>query len=118
MKTVLVTGSNGFIGKNLIQGLRRREDVEIMTFDIKNGLDDLAGHLKDADIIFHLAGVNRPERPEEFEAGNAQLTQTIVDILGKEKRNTPVVFSSSIQAALDNPYGCLLYTSPSPRDRS
>jgi UDP-2-acetamido-2,6-beta-L-arabino-hexul-4-ose reductase len=105
MKNILVTGAIGFIGKNLIQGLRRREDVALMTFDIKNGLDDLAGYLKDADIIFHLAGVNRPERAEEFEAGNAGLTQTIVDILQKAKRNTSLVFSSSTQAALNNPYG-------------
>ena len=105
MKTALVTGSNGFIGKNLIEGLRRIKDIEIKAFDIEDDIDSLAEHLKDADIVFHLAGVNRPEKVEEFEAGNAGLTQTIVDILGKAKRNTPLVFSSSTQAALNNPYG-------------
>ena len=105
MKKVLVTGSNGFIGKNLIEGLRRSRDIEIKTFDIENDIDSLAGHLKDADIVFHLAGVNRPEKVEEFAVGNAGLTRTIVEILEKSKSNTPVVLSSSIQATLDNPYG-------------
>lgn len=105
MKKVLVTGSNGFIGKNLIEGLRRREDVEINTFDIEDDLASLAKHLKDADIVFHLAGVNRPEKAEEFETGNVGLTRTIIDILEGLGRSVPIVFSSSIQATLDNPYG-------------
>ena len=65
----------------------------------------LAGHLKDADIVFHLAGVNRPDEVEEFETGNVGVTRTIVDLLEKAKRNIPIVLSSSIQATLDNPYG-------------
>jgi len=105
MKKVLVTGSDGFIGKNLIKGLQRKEDVEIKTFDIEDDIDRLTAHLKEADIVFHLAGVNRPERTIEFETGNTGLTQTIVDILKRLKRNIPIVFSSSIQATLDNPYG-------------
>ena len=105
MKRVLVTGSSGFIGKNLIVGLRRCENVEIITFDIEDDLTSLAEHLRDSDIVFHLAGVNRPERDEEFELGNAGLTGTIVDILEKAERNVPIVLSSSIQATLYNPYG-------------
>ena len=105
MKRVLVTGSNGFIGKNLVERLRRCKDVEIKTFDIKDDVDRLREHLKNADIIFHLAGVNRPEKIKEFETGNIELTQAIVDILEKVERVIPVVFPSSIQALLDNPYG-------------
>jgi len=105
MKKVLVTGSNGFIGKNLIEGLKRCEDVEIKAFDIEDDTNNLAAHLKEANIIFHLAGVNRPEKVEEFETGNVGLTQTVVDILQELERNIPIVFSSSIQATLDNPYG-------------
>ena len=105
MKKVLVTGANGFIGKNLIEGLRRCEDVEVKMFDIEDDTDNLAGYLKDADIVYHLAGVNRPEKVEEFESGNAGLTWTIVDILEKAKRDIPIVFSSSVQATLVNPYG-------------
>ena len=105
MKKVLVTGSNGFIGKNLIEGLQRLEDVEIRMFDVNDDIGALAEHLRDADIVFHLAGVNRPERTVEFETGNTGLTRVIVDMLEKAKRNIPIVLSSSIQATLDNPYG-------------
>ena len=105
MKKVLVTGSKGFIGKNLIEGLRRSGDIEIRTFDIEDDFDTLTTHLRAADIVFHLAGVNRPEKVEEFEVGNAGLTQTIVNILERLKKYIPVVLSSSIQATLDNPYG-------------
>lgn len=105
VKRVLVTGSNGFIGKNLIEGLRRLENVKIKTFDIEDDIDRLSAHLKEVDIVFHLAGVNRPEKIEEFEVGNTCLTQTIVSILQGFNRNIPIVLSSSIQAVLDNPYG-------------
>ena len=105
MKRVLVTGSDGFIGKNLIEGLRRLEDVEIKTFDIEDDIDGLTAHLKEADIVFHLAGVNRPEDIKEFELGNISLTKAVASILEQFKRNIPIVFSSSIQATLDNPYG-------------
>ncbi|MBT9138786.1 MAG: UDP-2-acetamido-2,6-beta-L-arabino-hexul-4-ose reductase [Syntrophomonadaceae bacterium] len=105
MNKVLVTGSNGFIGKNLVVRLKRCEDVEIMTFDIEDELSILVKYLKSADVVFHLAGVNRPEKVEEFETGNAGLTRTIVNILEKSERNVSVVLSSSIQATLDNPYG-------------
>jgi len=105
VKRVLVTGSDGFIGKNLIEGLQRKEDVEIKAFDIEDDIDRLTAHLKEADIVFHLAGVNRPERTVEFETGNTGLTRTIVDILKRLKRNISIVFSSSIQVTLDNPYG-------------
>lgn len=105
MKKILVTGFKGFIGKNLIEGLRRHEDVEIKTFDIEDDLATLTEHLRVADIVFHLAGVNRPEKVEEFEIRNTGVTRSIIAILEKYKKNTPVVFSSSVQAILDNPYG-------------
>ena len=104
-KKVLITGSSGFIGKNLIEGLKRCQDLEIKMFDKEDTVDGLEGHLKAADIIFHLAGVNRPENPKEFETGNIGLTQTILDILDGLGRSVPIVFSSSTQATLDNPYG-------------
>ena len=105
MKRVLVTGSNGFIGKNFVEGLVRCEDSEVRMFDIDDDIDNLSAFLKEADIVFHLAGVNRPEKVEEFEIGNTGLTQTIVSILQEYKRNIPIVLSSSIQASLDNLYG-------------
>lgn len=105
MKTILVTGANGFIGKNLIEGLKRLENIKIRKFDIEDNLNTLKLYLKESDLIFHLAGVNRPKKVEEFEIGNVNLTKKIVNLLEELKKPIPIVFSSSIQAALNNPYG-------------
>jgi len=105
MQRVLVTGSNGFIGRNLIAGLKKLDDIEIQPFDIEDGIEMLRGYLQVTDIVFHLAGVNRPEKVEDFEVGNTNLTQNIVGMLESAKRSVPVVLSSSIQAVFDNPYG-------------
>jgi UDP-2-acetamido-2,6-beta-L-arabino-hexul-4-ose reductase len=105
VKNILVTGSSGFIGKNLIARLRTREDITLLTYDIEDDDTVLQRHLSDADIIFHLAGVNRPVKEEEFETGNAGLTNTIVESLKKNQLKPTIVLSSSIQADLENPYG-------------
>jgi UDP-2-acetamido-2,6-beta-L-arabino-hexul-4-ose reductase len=105
MKNILITGAEGFIGKNLAEALTRKEDLEIMKFDVQDDIHDLESFLKRADLIFHLAGINRPEKVEDFETGNVGLTDKIVILLEKLEKPTPIVFSSSIQAALDNPYG-------------
>ncbi len=109
-KKILVTGANGFVGKNLCAALleekeKETADYEILKFDIENTPMELERHLGKADFIFHLAGVNRPERAEQYWPGNVELTQTIVDLLKKKKKNTPIVYTSSSQAVLDNPYG-------------
>lgn len=105
MKTVLVTGSAGFVGRNLCSVLQRREGIRLLTFD----LADEEAHLRDgalaADVIVHLAGVNRPPRPEDFQSGNAGLTELLIQILEGAGRVTPIILSSSVQAVLDNPYG-------------
>lgn len=100
---ILITGSEGFIGKNLRVALSRRADAEVYGFDVASSAGDLERWARSADFIFHLAGVNRPPDPSEFETGNVELTRRLVELL--EGRPTPVVFSSSIQAELDNPYG-------------
>ncbi|TLD40094.1 MAG: Capsular polysaccharide synthesis enzyme Cap5F [Candidatus Jettenia ecosi] len=105
MKNVLITGSKGFIGKNLTEALRRNNDVVIKTFDADDDLGLLESHLRDVDFIYHLAGINRPQNPAEFETGNAQSTASIVEILNKTGRNVPILLTSSIQAERDNPYG-------------
>ena len=102
---VLVTGADGFIAKNLLVHLAEREDVEILTFARHDDLDTLASQVSAADFIFHLAGVNRPLDNDEFESGNCGLTKIICDLLTAAGSLAPVVFSSSTQAALDNPYG-------------
>jgi len=105
MKTALITGANGFIGKNLRAALMRLDDVNILTFGSKDGLQLLARHLEKADIVYHLAGVNRPDNIENFETVNVGLTKTIISILENIGNRPTIVLSSSIQATLDNPYG-------------
>ena len=105
MKTILITGADGFIGKNLRAVLMRREDVLILAFDVNNKTDELERYLQQAEIVYHLAGVNRPKEIIEFEEGNVDLTKKIVDFLKKLERRPTIVFSSSTQAELNNPYG-------------
>lgn len=105
MLTVLVTGAKGFIGKNLVTTLNRKADIDLIEYDLDSPEFILENGLARADIIYHLAGVNRPERVEEFMEGNFNLTQQICDRLLKLRRSPLFVLSSSTQAALDNPYG-------------
>ena len=107
MKDILITGAKGFVGRNMTARIKNIEDrdINILEYDIDNTDEDLKEMLKEADIIYHFAGVNRPDNIEEFKTGNYGLTDKIVNILKANNRKTPIVFSSSIQAELDNPYG-------------
>jgi UDP-2-acetamido-2,6-beta-L-arabino-hexul-4-ose reductase len=105
MSEVLITGSGGFIGRNLTAHLKGREGVTLLLHDIDNSRSDLHASLAQADVIFHLAGINRPQDPREFETGNAGLTHDICKVLIAAGRRPRLVMSSSIQAELDNPYG-------------
>lgn len=113
---ILVTGAKGFVGKNLCQTLNAIKDGKAKTFDINPDLeiyeydidtnpDLLDGYCKDADFIFHLAGVNRPLEEKEFMEGNFGFTSVLLDKLIKFNNKAPIMISSSIQAKLDNPYG-------------
>ncbi len=102
---VLVTGSNGFIGKNLLERLSRVEDVGVSTFSREDKLETLDVKVQEADFIFHLAGINRPENPEAFYEGNRNLTQRIVDAAKKSAKKTPILMTSSTQVERDNDYG-------------
>jgi len=102
---VLVTGAAGFIGQNLCIRLSREKDCTVLPFDIGNEESELFDLLKKADRIVHLAGINRPLDPSEFIKGNLGLTSAIADELEKMQRPIPIIFSSSIQAELDNDYG-------------
>lgn len=102
---ILVTGAQGFIGKNLRAALAERGDVSVLTFDQEHTADNLAALLARADLVYHLAGVNRPPSVEEFYTGNVELTAQMCRMLLDAGRAIPIVFSSSIQAELDNPYG-------------
>ena len=105
MKKVLVTGSNGFVGRNLCAVLRCREDVALYEYDLDKKPAELDVALQQVDFIIHLAGVNRPEDPGEFETGNAGSLKEICSKLQEVGRAPKIVLSSSIQAELDNPYG-------------
>lgn len=102
---VLITGADGFVGKNLVQHLSERSDIVMDRFTKADDPAALAGLVADADFIFHLAGVNRPHDALEFETGNAGLTADIAKAVRQSGRQVPIVFTSSIQARADNPYG-------------
>lgn len=102
---VLVTGAKGFIGKNLLMRFQERCDIEVITFTREDDIDDLAGMLEGVDWIFHLAGVNRPKNSWELNNGNKKLTVEICAAIKSSKKNIPIVYTSSIQAELDNDYG-------------
>ncbi len=105
MKIFLVTGAKGFIGKNLVIALKRRTEVDVIEHDLDSPAGSLEEGLARADTIYHLAGVNRPERVEEFTEGNFDLTRQVCDALRQLERTPLLVLSSSTQAAMDNPYG-------------
>lgn len=102
---VLVTGAAGFIGRHVMEALSRRGGLRVVGVDRDSPVDALPSALDEADTIFHLAGINRPETPGELETGNAGFTQELCAALEERGQQPLVVFSSSIQAALDNPYG-------------
>lgn len=109
MKKVLITGANGFVGRNLHLRLTERQDVEILSFTRESDIGELPALLRGVDFVFHLAGVNRPKDLQEFTAGNAELTQALckaVETVAAETgRKIPVVCTSSTQAVRDNAYG-------------
>jgi UDP-2-acetamido-2,6-beta-L-arabino-hexul-4-ose reductase len=102
---VLVTGANGFVGQNLGLHLSERKEVIVSHFTRDNDYSELPSLLCDIDFIFHLAGVNRPEDPCEFMTGNADLTRELCKVIIASGRTIPVIYTSSIQASQNNPYG-------------
>ncbi len=106
---VLITGANGFVGKNLQLHLAERKDVEVVCFTRAQSVADLPALLQGVDCVFHLAGINRPQDPAEFATGNTSLTQALADAVAdvavRTGKKVPVVYTSSTQAERDNPYG-------------
>ena len=117
---ILVTGAKGFVGKNLCAALknirdgkdRTRPDIhisEIYEYDVDTAPALLDEYCQKADFVFNLAGVNRPQKPEEFMQGNFEFSNTLLDSLKKYANNCPVMISSSIQATCigryDSEYG-------------
>ncbi|MHB1151405.1 MAG: capsular polysaccharide biosynthesis protein CapF [Eubacteriales bacterium] len=113
---ILITGAKGFIGRNLAAAFANikdgkdktydlQQDLTIYEYDLESGPDLLDFACRDADFVFHLAGVNRPKEQSEFMDGNFGFTNTLLETLKKYNNKAPVMISSSTQAALDNPYG-------------
>lgn len=113
---ILITGAKGFIGKNLVaqlnnikEGKAKQEslgsDLTLFEFDKDTDPKLLDTYCKEADFVFHLAGVNRPKEQSEFMEGNFGFTSDLLDTLKKHNNSCPIMLSSSIQAELDNPYG-------------
>jgi len=105
MTRVLVTGAKGFIGKNLCMVLRERKDVVFFETDIDTPSHLLADAVAKADVIMHLAGINRPKDPSEFETGNAGSIEEVVSLAEARGTKPAIVITSSIQATLENAYG-------------
>jgi UDP-2-acetamido-2,6-beta-L-arabino-hexul-4-ose reductase len=102
---VLVTGAAGFIGRNLSVFLNESGYKNISTVTLGDSKQEVVNKVSRADFIFHLAGINRPKNDDEFKKGNTDLTQLIVEVLIESNLKTPIVLTSSIQAALANAYG-------------
>jgi UDP-2-acetamido-2,6-beta-L-arabino-hexul-4-ose reductase len=106
---VLITGVNGFIGKNLRLHLAERKDVQVVRFTRGDDVAQLPALLQGVEFVFHLAGVNRPQDPQEFVSGNVDLTQALCQAVGAMAEVTgklvPIIYTSSAQAGRDNPYG-------------
>ena len=103
---IFITGAKGFVGKNLIAHLTYNyPDYTLLQCDLDTTANDLDTYCKEADVVVHLAGVNRPETEAEFQTGNAGFTDDVLQLLAKHGNKAPVILSSSIQAERDNPYG-------------
>ena len=106
---VLITGASGFIGKNLQLHLTERKDVQVVCFTRDHDVAQIPVLLDEVDFVFHLAGVNRPQDPQEFVSGNVGLTVALSRAVGEVAaalgKKIPVVYSSSTQADRDNAYG-------------
>jgi len=110
---VLISGSRGFIGQNLTVRLGELASHDILTFNRGQTDAELADLVAQADMIFHLAGENRPENPEDFERVNVGLTQTLCEAIAKTGRAIPIVFTSSAHA--NNPPDRLAHYAQSKR---
>ena len=113
---ILVTGAKGFVGQNLCAQLKNIRDgkakcygdivvEEVFEYDIDSTADELDTYCREADFVFNLAGVNRPQNAEEFMEGNFGFASTLLETLEKHGNKAPVMLSSSIQATLAGRFG-------------
>lgn len=117
---ILVTGAQGFVGRNLVENLKAIRDgknrtrpnihiQEIYEYDITSTPEQLDEYCAGADFVFNLAGVNRPKDPEEFRRGNFGFASTLLDALKRHGNTCPVMLASSVQATLEGRFGASEY---------
>lgn len=102
---ILITGSNGFIGKNLSTNLLASGFYNIFYYDNESTEQELEDYCSKCDFVYHLAGINRPKNESEFTKGNITLTEQVVTMLERKENICPIVLSSSIQAENESAYG-------------
>lgn len=102
---IVITGADGFVGSNLRVRLHELGHTDVVGVTRKTSAVQLQEALQGADFVFHLAGINRPKDPTEFETGNAGFTEALCSALAAAACRAPIAFASSTQAELDNPYG-------------
>ena len=113
---ILITGAKGFVGKNLASALKNIKDgkdktrpnlgiEEVYEYDLDTEKELLEKYCAQADVVFHLAGVNRPKDNAEFMQGNFGFSSVLLDMLKRHKNTCPVMLSSSVQATLIGRYG-------------
>lgn len=102
---VLMTGADGFVGRNLRVALSELPDREVLAVTRSTSDAEFRAAAASADAVIHLAGVNRPRDPAEFTTGNVDFTGHLCNVLSDAGRTVPIAFASSIQAERDNPYG-------------
>ena len=102
---ILVTGAEGFIGKNLTATLKIRGYTDVLAFDVDTPKEKLREYAERSRFVFHLAGINRPQDPKEFYEGNRGFTEQLLYLLKTADNRCPVLVTSSVQAELDNDYG-------------
>ena len=117
---ILVTGANGFVGRNIVENLKNIRDGKnrtrpqiqidkIYEYDLSNSQEELEQFCSDCDFVFNLAGVNRPKDPAEFRAGNYGFASVLLDTLKRHGNKCPVMLSSSLQATLAGRFGTSEY---------
>ncbi len=102
---ILITGSNGFIARNLIMELKNKGYRELLLVNRETSEELLYRYALECDTVIHLAGVNRPEREEEYYFGNVTFTKKLISYLSKNTKKLHIIFASSIQAGKENLYG-------------
>lgn len=102
---ILITGSDGFVGRNLIERLNKIGGYNIITYNKDDVFSRIEDNIKNIDFIVHLAGICRSDNKEDFININIKLTEKIVNLINENNQNIPIIFSSSIHAGLNTDYG-------------